>query len=72
MKEAKIQIAKLKDDINGINYKLGEIKNGTISAQASKAFELKKSCEEISDLKNEVEEFRKNYIHSIGGYILQK
>lgn len=53
IKEANIKEAKLKDDINSINYKLEKIKNGTIPAEASKVFELKKCCDEVSDLKTE-------------------
>ncbi len=51
IKEANVQEAKLKDDINGINYKLEKVKNGTIPAEASKVFELKKACDEVADLK---------------------
>ena len=51
IKEANVQEAKLKDDINGINYKLEKIRNGTIPAEASKVFELKKACDEVADLK---------------------
>ncbi len=51
IKEANVQEAKLKDDINGINYKLEKVKNGTIPAEASKVFELKRACDEVADLK---------------------
>ena len=53
IKEANIQEAKLKDDINGINNELDKIKYGTIPAEASKVFTLKKGCEEVLNLKNE-------------------
>ena len=52
IKEANIQEAKLKDDINGINSELEKIKYGTIPAEAKKVFELKKACEEVVDLKD--------------------
>ena len=52
IKEANIQEAKLKDDINGINSELEKIKYGTIPAEAKKVFELKKACEEVIDLKD--------------------
>ena len=52
IKEANIQEAKLKDDINGINNELEKIKYGTIPAEAKKVFELKKACEEVVDLKD--------------------
>jgi chromosome segregation ATPase len=72
IKEANIQEAKLKDDINGINYKLDKIKNGTIPAEASKTFELKKGCEEVSDLKNENNKLReKLYLLSRRLYSLE-
>ena len=51
IKEANVQESKLKDDINGINYKLEKVKNGTIPAEASKVFELKRACDEVADLK---------------------
>ena len=49
IRKANVKEAKLKDDINNINEELERIKNGTIPAQASKIFELKKSCEEIEE-----------------------
>jgi len=52
IKEANIQEAKLKDDINGINSELEKIKYGTIPAEAKKVFELKKACEEVLELKD--------------------
>ena len=51
IKRANIKEAKLKDDINNINEELESIKYGTIPAQASKNFELKKNCEEVDKLK---------------------
>ena len=53
IKEANVQEAKLKDDINNINNNLEKIKDGTIPAEASKVFELKKGCDEVANLKNE-------------------
>ena len=53
IKKANIKEAKLKDDINNINEELSRIKDGTIPAQASKTFELKKNCEEVEELKKE-------------------
>ena len=53
IKKANIKEAKLKDDINNINDELSRIKDGTIPAQASKTFELKKNCEEVEELKKE-------------------
>ena len=53
IKEANIKEAKLKDDINGINHELEKVKDGTIPAEASKVFTLKKGCEEVLNLKNE-------------------
>ena len=58
IKEANIQEAKLKDDINNINNNLDKIKDGTIPAEASKVFELKKGCEEVSDLKDQNNKLR--------------
>ena len=51
LKEANIQEAKYKEDINGINKELEKIKNGTIPAEAAKAFEIKRSCDEIDKIK---------------------
>ena len=52
IKIANIKEAKLKDDVNNINEELERLKDGTIPAQASKMFELKKNCEEVEELKN--------------------
>ena len=47
IKRANIKEAKLKDDINNINEELESIKYGTIPAQASKNFELKKIAKKL-------------------------
>jgi chromosome segregation ATPase len=61
IRKANVKEAKLKDDINNINEELERIKNGTIPAQASKIFELKKSCEEIEELKKKNNQLREQY-----------
>ena len=72
IKEANIQEAKLKDDINGINNELEKIKDGTIPAEASKVFELKKGCEEVVNLKDENNKLReKLYLLSRRLYSLE-
>ena len=72
IKEANIQEAKLKDDINNINNNLDKIKDGTIPAEASKVFELKKGCEEVSDLKDQNNKLReKLYLLSRRLYSLE-
>ena len=58
IKQANIQEAKLKDNINTINEDLESIKYGTISAEAAKVFELKKECEEVLSLKNQNNKLR--------------
>lgn len=72
IKEANIQEAKLKDDINGINNELEKIKYGTIPAEASKVFELKKGCEEVVNLKDQNNKLReKLYLLSRRLYTLE-
>jgi chromosome segregation ATPase len=72
IKEANVQEAKLKDDINNINNNLDKIKDGTIPAEASKVFELKKGCEEVSDLKDQNNKLReKLYLLSRRLYSLE-
>ena len=72
IKEANIKEAKLKDDINGINNQLEKIKYGTIPAEASKVFELKKACEEVIDLKDTNNKLReKLYLLSRRLYTLE-
>ena len=72
IKEANIQEAKLKDDINGIYNELEKIKYGTIPAEASKVFELKKGCEEVVNLKDENNKLReKLYLLSRRLYSLE-
>ena len=72
IKEANIQEAKLKDDINGINSELEKIKYGTIPAEAKKVFELKKACEEVVDLKDENNKLRERlYLLSRRLYTLE-
>ena len=66
LKEANIQEAKYKEDINGINSELEKIKNGTIPVEASKVFALKKACDEIDDLK------KKNNLLSEKLYLLSR
>lgn len=58
IRKANVKEAKLKDDINNINEELERIKHGTIPAQASKTFELKKSCEEVEELKKKNNQLR--------------
>ena len=72
IKEANVQEAKLKDDINNINNNLEKIKDGTIPAEASKVFELKKGCEEVVNLKDENNKLReKLYLLSRRLYSLE-
>lgn len=72
IKEANVQEAKLKDDINGIYSELEKIKYGTIPAQASKVFELKKGCDEVVDLKDKNNKLReKLYLLSRRLYSLE-
>ena len=72
IKEANIKEAKLKDDINGINNELEKIKYGTIPAEASKVFELKKGCEEVVNLKDQNNKLReKLYLLSRRLYTLE-
>ena len=66
IKEANIQEAKYKEDINGINNELERIKNGTIPAEAAKVFEIKKACDAIDDLK------KKNNLLSEKLYLLSR
>ena len=66
IKEANIQEAKYKEDINGINNELERIKNGTIPAEAAKVFEIKKACDEIDELK------KKNNLLSEKLYLLNR
>ena len=66
LKEANIQEAKYKEDINGINSELEKIKNGTVPAEAAKVFALKKACDEIDDLK------KKNNLLSEKLYLLNR
>ena len=58
IKEANIQEAKLKDDINNINNNLEKIRDGTIPAEAAKVFELKKGVEDVVNLKDENNKLR--------------
>ena len=58
IKEANIQEAKLKDNINNINTSLENIKFGTIPAEAAKVFELKKACEEVLSIKEQNDKLR--------------
>ena len=53
IKEANIQEAKLKEDINNINADLEKIKTGSIPVEAAKVFALKKECEEVLSLKEQ-------------------
>jgi len=72
IKEANEKEAKLKDDINGINNELEKIKYGTMPAEAAKAFELKKGCEDYVNLKNENNQLReKLYLLSRRLYSLE-
>ena len=58
IKEANIQEAKLKEDINNINADLEKIKNGSIPVEAAKVFALKKECEEVLSLKEQNNKLR--------------
>ena len=58
IKEANVQEAKLKDDINNINTNLEKIRDGTIPAEAAKVFELKKGVEDVVNLKEENNKLR--------------
>ena len=72
IKRANIKEAKLKDDINNINEELEKIKDGTIPAQASKTFELKKTCEEVEELKKKNNQLRETlYLLSRRLYTLE-
>ena len=72
IKNANIKEAKLKDDVNNINEELERIKVGTIPAQASKMFELKKNCEEVEELKNQNNKLRERlYLLSRRLYTLE-
>ena len=72
IKRANIKEAKLKDDINNINEELEKIKDGTIPAQASKTFELKKTCEEVEELKKKNNQLRERlYLLSRRLYTLE-
>ena len=72
LRKANIKEAKLKDDINNINEELERIKDGTIPAQATKMFELKKNCEEVENLKNQNNQLRERlYILSRRLYTLE-
>ena len=72
IKEANIQEAKLKDDINGINSQLEKIKYGTIPDEAAKVFELKKGCEDVINLKETNNKLReKLYLLSRRLYTLE-
>ena len=72
IRKANVKEAKLKDDINNINEELERIKDGTIPAQASKTFELKKNCEEVEELKNKNQQLRERlYILSRTLYSLE-
>ena len=72
IKRANIKEAKLKDDINNINEELEKIKDGTLPAQASKTYELKKNCEEVEELKKKNNELRERlYLLSRSLYTLE-
>ena len=72
IKKANEKEAKLKDDINNINEELEKIKDGTIPAQASKTFELKKTCEEVEELKKKNNQLRETlYLLSRRLYTLE-
>ena len=58
IKEANIQEAKLKDNINNINEELEKIKYGTMPTEAAKFFELKKGCEEVLSIKEQNNKLR--------------
>ena len=58
IKEANVQEAKLKDDINNINNNLEKIRDGTIPAEAAKVFELKKGVEDVVSIKEENNKLR--------------
>ena len=72
LKKANEKEAKLKDDINNINEELNRIKDGTIPAQASKTFDLKKNCEEVNELKKKNNQLRETlYLLSRRLYTLE-
>lgn len=72
IKRANMKEAKLKDDINNINEELEKIKDGTIPAQASKTYELKKTCEEVEELKKKNNQLRETlYLLSRRLYTLE-
>ena len=72
IKKANEKEAKLKDDINNINEELNRIKDGTIPAQASKTFDLKKNCEEVNELKKKNNQLRETlYLLSRRLYTLE-
>ena len=72
IKKANEKEAKLKDDINNINEELIRIKDGTIPAQASKTFDLKKNCEEVNELKKKNNQLRETlYLLSRRLYTLE-
>jgi uncharacterized phage infection (PIP) family protein YhgE len=72
IKEANNQEAKLKEDINGINSELEKIKYGTLSAEASKVFELKRGCEDVFKLKENNNKLREQlYLLSRRIYTLE-
>ena len=72
LRKANIKEAKLKDDINNINEELNRIKDGTIPAQASKTFDLKKNCEEVNELKKKNNQLRETlYLLSRRLYTLE-
>ena len=72
IKKANEKEAKLKDDINNINEEFIRIKDGTIPAQASKTFDLKKNCEEVNELKKKNNQLRETlYLLSRRLYTLE-
>ena len=72
IKEANVQEAKLKDNINAISEELEKIKYGTIPAEAAKVFELKKECEEVLALKEKNNKLREQlYLLSRRIYTLE-